>query len=62
MNKPTKPTKPTKPIKPIRKKNEYINTTRESSPLDQRRTNCTTPEYERLIYREQECCTTCTLQ
>jgi len=56
MNKQDKPSKPNK------KKIEYINTVRKPSPLDQRRTSCTTPEYERLVYREQECCTSCTLQ
>lgn len=56
MNKQDKLTKPNK------KKIEVIYTDREPSFLDQRRTSCTTPEYEQLIYREQECCKSCILQ
>lgn len=59
MNKQDKLTQPTITDK---KKIEFINTDREPSFFDQRRKSCTTPEYERLIYREQECCKSCTLQ
>ena len=60
--KPTQPTQPTQPTKLNKKKIEYITTDRRPCPVDQRRASCTTPEYERILYREQECCTSCTLQ
>ena len=59
MNKQVKQSIPTVVNK---KKIEVIYTDREPSFLDQRRTSCRTPEYEQLIYREQECCRNCIVQ